>query len=261
MDKIANFEKEGDLPATIVHEWIKMRFTAASQMKISTTVAALIGLPTELDNFGSVTEVSLDSRFIKFEYEMISDSHKNPKKFRDELDQIELKLTLESPLCLIRPKEGESFDVGIAVLDPKTNKTMFFFFDEKSSREGFAYNRTKILKDVNNPKLTDFPKNGSQYLHTKKMMQDRQFFYYYLTTKNIKSFFLDNLVQLGRENTLALVGPILDELYLCGRNTNSNDQVVKEILKVRKIKENNQVVNKETVKVEKKEKKVNKKNK
>ena len=84
--------------------------------------------------------------------------------------------------------------------------------------------------------MSDFPKGGKKYNHTKAIMKDRRFVYYYMSTKIDDSFMIGNVANFGRNNTVALVGTSLSDLYFYGRKTNVIEE--KSIAKVKPVRNN-----------------------
>jgi hypothetical protein len=251
---IAKTGREGDIWETSYYEWMKIRIEAARRHKAKgehISISKLLGIadilvvprpyrdlfrnPFEIYGNDAGEEVQLSCKSYT-DSNAMDQSISNIDKVRDEIDAVEVSAS--KPIVIVRPAEGESWDLCLKVFVRESNTTMHVFIENKSAREtlntivkGLATWRSRRVVRINrdwnglseqNNTVTsyDLHNYGFQYRHTKKMMGLRDFVYIYFTTYSIKSFSVESAIEMGRIDSFRYLGPLY-ELYKVGRSVSS----------------------------------------
>ena len=179
---------------------------AALEDTVNPATAAFMFAPLDLKGWkydGAVDRLSACSQGTK----------KSEADFLADLDALEVNVS--RPVRLIRPMEGESWDLCVKALNPATGEAFLVFFDDKSSTE-FDEGKTPLTLN----EVTDHQK---QYNRTKAVLgPSRPFLYVYRSTyvpsqvlpaaNRAEDALPSRCLVLGREDTLSLLGPFA-EIY------------------------------------------------
>jgi hypothetical protein len=185
---------------------------AVLKRAVNPATAAFMFAPLDLEGWkydGAVDRLSACSQGTK----------KNEAGFLADLGALEVSVS--RPVRLIRPMEGESWDLCVKALNPATGEAFIVFCDDKSSTE-FDEGKTPLTLN----EVTDHQK---QYNRTKAVLgPSRPFLYVYRSTYvDVPSQVLpaanrgedalpSRCLVLGREDTLSLLGPFA-EIYQAAR--------------------------------------------
>jgi hypothetical protein len=146
-------------------------------------------------------------------------TEKNEASFLADLDALEVSVS--RPVRLIRPMEGESWDLCVKALNLATGEAFLVFFDDKSSTE-FDEGKTPLT-------LNEVTGHQKQYNHTKVVLgPSRPFLYVYRSTymgvpsqvlpaaNRAEDALPSRCLVMGRNDTLSLLGPFA-EIYKAAR--------------------------------------------
>jgi hypothetical protein len=179
---------------------------------VNPATAAFMFAPLDLKKWefdGAVDRLSVCSQGTK----------KSEAGFLADLDALEV--SRRRPVRIIRPMEGESWDLCIKALNPATGEAFLVFFDDKSSTE-FDEGKTPLT-------LNEVTGHQKQYNHTKAVLgPSRPFLYVYCSTymgvpsqvlpaaNRAEKALPSRCLVMGREDTLSLLGPFA-EIYKAAR--------------------------------------------
>ena len=247
VNSIAVFHPKGKLWETCYYEWMKIRIQAAraSDSDKRMSIAKLLGIenndiipPPHRSLF--IAPLHLYNLDVK-EINLPCNSYNDPNRVRSEID-INATVCEEIPVVIIIPAEGEAWDLCLKIFAGEGKKPMHVFIENKSAEvtsnstrmpdETWKEIRAKRIENIERDNMTikcarndtvsiyDLFKYGKQYMHTKEMMESRDFVYIYFKTHNVESFRVENAIEMGRSDSMRYLGPLY-ELYKVGRSTSS----------------------------------------
>ncbi len=232
---------EGFIWEKAYYEWMKIRLVAVSNYVPKVNVPSNRKVMNIMKIFG-ITDVSIvplahfdmlsaplgsSKKGIPYwqEYDLTNNSHKKPKSFLEEIDSI--ALSAQSPIAILSPARGESFDLCLKILVPGYDEAMHVFVENKAIAET-KNNTKKALFNMANNRVSkgeivtvrDFEDGGKQYIHTETVMEDRKILFIYARTQKSVSYGINNAIELGREHSFDFLGP-LTGLYEIAKSTST----------------------------------------
>ena len=219
---------EGFIWEKAYYEWMKIRLVAVSNYVPKANVPSNRKVMNIMKIFG-ITDVSIvplahfdmlsaplgsSKNDIPYwqEYNLTNNSHKKPKSFLEEIDSI--ALSAQSPIAILSPATGESFDLCLKILVPGYDEAMHVFVENKAIAETqnntnkVPYNMANNRESKGGITVKDLEDGGKQYIHTETVMKGRKILFIYARTQKSVSYGINNAIELGREHSFDFLGPL-----------------------------------------------------
>ena len=241
IDSITVDGGEGHIWEIAYYEWMKIRLLAASNYVPKVNVPSKRQVMNIMKLFGikknsivplvhrkifSAPLELLDVEEVYWiEFNLTNSSYKKPTSFLDEIDSI--TLSAQSPIAILRPAEGEAFDLCLKILVPGYDEPMHVFVENKAIAETqnntnkVLFNMAQKRKSDGGITVKDLEDGGKQYIHTETVMADRKIVYIYARTQKSVSYGINNAIELGREDSFDFLGP-LSGYYQSLRSTSTS---------------------------------------
>ena len=197
----------GVIVESMFYEWLKMRLVTELVIPSSRGLTVIELLQLQSMNCIIGDELSWMDARLDTGKEMIPTakltvcSYDSRESFKKEMEDI--KLDSRFPLILIRPAEGEMWDLGLKFMLPGLSDSFYIFINSNSRKERLCV-AAPIAKQSR--KLVDFPGGGREYEATRDIMDERKFIFVYLCTLPVKSCLIDRCILQGQVDTFKLLG-------------------------------------------------------